>query len=83
MLDLLIFGSQQPTLSGGLAISKEEIGNALAIVIGAVALFFALKGQIGRMFGFLIVAAVVWIVVGDPKGFLNAVGSFIKAIVGL
>lgn len=83
MLDLLIFGSQQPGLGEGLAISKEELGNALAILIGGIAIYFLFMGRIGKMFGFLVVAALVWVVIGDPKGFLNTVGNFLKTILGL
>lgn len=81
-LDLFTLGAGID-LGGGVDVTKEQVGNALAIGIGIIAVAFLIMGRIGKMFGFLVVAGLVWVVVGDPKGFLNAVGSLIKSIVGL
>ncbi|CAC8081088.1 TPA: TcpD family membrane protein [Staphylococcus aureus] len=70
-------------LGGGLDVTKEQVGNALAMGIGIVALVYLFMGRIGKMIGFLVVAGIVWVVVGDPKGFLSAMGELFKAIFGL
>lgn len=70
-------------LGGGTSLTKEQVGNALAIIIGIIALVHLVMGRIGKMFGFLLVAGFVWVVIGNPKGFLTAVGNLIKQVTGL
>lgn len=70
-------------IGNGTSFTREQVGNALGIAISIIALAQLVMGKIGRMFGLLIVAGFVWVVVSNPKGFLTNVGNLIKTLLGL
>ena len=70
-------------IGGGLSFTKEQVANALAIIISVIALAQLAMGKIGRMVGFLVVAGLVSVVISNPKGFLTNIGNLIKTILGL
>lgn len=81
LTDAMVYANL-PTLDGFTGWAQSEGGNAVTIVLVGFAVFYLIRQSWGKLIGFVVIAALVFFIVGDPEGMLSNIQGFWEMMTG-